>query len=170
MKEAGHFWCGLDTAAVAAGRARARRFIMVVPGGELPEYVRRAIFGEMTLEEKRAAVDKSTNNWWREYAARKNDEEEEHVADTLLYDERCHLPRMVPRPDVVVGHTASISSVSSAAPPVDAAPVEAAAPSGYLSFIESGFRTKVEHAAALRLLPSDFSAAEAAARAAYTVC
>lgn len=38
---------------------------------------------------------------WKEYAARKNDEEEEHVADTLLYDERCHLPRSAPRPDVV---------------------------------------------------------------------
>eukprot|EP00955_Chlamydomonas_euryale_P113563 366226-Chlamydomonas_euryale.AAC.22 len=40
-------------------------------------------------------------SWWKEYAARKNDEEEEHVADSLLYDERCHLPRMVPAPDVV---------------------------------------------------------------------
>lgn len=70
-------------------------------GGDIPENVRRAIYGEMSLEEKRAEVDKSTNNWWREYAARKNDEEEEHVADTLLYDERCHLPRTVPRPDVV---------------------------------------------------------------------
>lgn len=67
----------------------------------VPEYIRRAIYGEMTLEEKRAAVDKSTTNWWREYSARKNDEEEEHVADTLLYDERCHLPRTAPRPDVV---------------------------------------------------------------------
>jgi hypothetical protein len=69
--------------------------------GNIPEYIRRAIYGEMSMEEKRAAVDKSTTNWWREYAARKNDEEEEHVADTLLYDERCHLPRTVPRPDVV---------------------------------------------------------------------
>lgn len=33
--------------------------------------------------------------WWSEYASRKNDEEEEHVADSLLYDERCHLPRTV---------------------------------------------------------------------------
>jgi hypothetical protein len=39
--------------------------------------------------------------WWHEYAARKNDEEEEHVADSLLYDERCHLPRTTPRPDCV---------------------------------------------------------------------
>ncbi len=31
--------------------------------------------------------------WWSEYASRKNDEEQEHVADSLLYDERCHLPR-----------------------------------------------------------------------------
>jgi hypothetical protein len=36
--------------------------------------------------------------WWKEYAARKNDEEEEHVADSLLYDERCHLPRTTARP------------------------------------------------------------------------
>jgi hypothetical protein len=70
-------------------------------GGELPEHVRRVIYGELTLEEKRAALDAFTQNWWKEYAARKNDEEEEHVADTLLYDERCHLPRMAPRPDVV---------------------------------------------------------------------
>ena len=43
-----------------------------------------------------------SNSWWKEYAARKNDEEEEHVADSLLYDERCHLPRTVPPPDCVV--------------------------------------------------------------------
>ena len=92
----------------------------MVDGSELPEYIRRAIYGEMTLEEKRAAVDASTNNWWREYAARKNDEEEEHVADTLLYDERCHLPRTAPRPDVVppdVGtSTSSVSSSAVSAP------------------------------------------------------
>ena len=120
-------------------------------GGELPNYVRRAIYGEMTLEEKRAAVDKSTNNWWREYAARKNDEEEEHVADTLLYDERCHLPRTVPRPDVVVDDESS--SIT--------------APLGYLSFIESSFSTQVEYLNARKLLPAGFKAAEAAARAAY---
>mmetsp|Transcript_34045 Transcript_34045/g.56370 ORF Transcript_34045/g.56370 Transcript_34045/m.56370 type:complete len:108 (-) Transcript_34045:351-674(-) len=76
-------------------------------GGTVPDYIRRAIYGDMTLEEKRAAVDQSTRNWWREYASRKNDEEEEHVADTLLYDERCHLPRTVPRPDVVPTNPAS---------------------------------------------------------------
>ena len=67
----------------------------------LPEHVRRAIHGETTPEEKKAAYDESLRGWWKEYAARKNDEEEEHVADSLLYDERCHLPRMVKRPDVV---------------------------------------------------------------------
>lgn len=36
--------------------------------------------------------------WWQEYAGRKNDEEHEMVADSLLYDERCHLPRTTPRP------------------------------------------------------------------------
>ena len=101
----------------------------------LPDAVRRAIFGEQTLEEKRAACDKSMNNWWREYAARKNDEQEEHVADTLLYDERCHLPRMAPRPDVV--------------------------DSDYPSFIESGFCTRVDYAAN-KSSPSDFAAAESA--------
>ena len=64
---------------------------MEVRGGELPEYIRRAIYGELTLEEKRAAVDKSLNNWWSVYAVSQNDDK--HVADTLLYDERCHLPR-----------------------------------------------------------------------------
>ena len=31
----------------------------MVQGSELPEYVRRAIYGEMTLAEKRAAVNAS---------------------------------------------------------------------------------------------------------------
>ena len=44
----------------------------MVEGAELPDFVRRAIYGEITLEEKRAALDTSTRNWWREYAARKN--------------------------------------------------------------------------------------------------
>ena len=48
----------------------------------------------------------------KEYASRKNDEEEEHVADSLLYDERCHLPRTIPAPDVVVRERAG-----AAAPP-----------------------------------------------------
>ena len=130
----------------------------------LPEHVRRAIYGEMTPEEKRVACDKSMNNWWREYSARKNDEEEEHVADTLLYDERCHLPRMAPRPDVVVMSDVAGSAIPSAAPSIDAAPT---APfGGYLSFMESRFRTKVEYEAAIKLPPSEFAAAEAAARAA----
>ena len=97
---------------------------------ELPDFVHRMIYGEITLEEKRAALDTSTRNWWREYAARKNDEEEEHVADTLLYDERCHLPRMAPRPDVVVddafaGGGRGVSSSTSV--PVDAATVPSGA-------------------------------------------
>lgn len=67
----------------------------------LPQAVLDAIQGKQTPEEKRAQYDQSLGNWWGEYAARKNDEEEEHVADSLLYDERCHLPRSAPRPDVV---------------------------------------------------------------------
>lgn len=39
-------------------------------------------------------------SWWKEYAARKNDEDQEHVADSLLYDERCHLPRTTPPPEL----------------------------------------------------------------------
>lgn len=132
----------------------------MVDGNELPDYIRRAIYGEMSIEEKRAECDKSMNNWWREYAARKNDEEEEHVADTLLYDERCHLPRTVPRPDVVTDVVLNVSSSTSVAP-VDAASF------GSLSFIESGFRTRAEYMAARKRPPSDFAAAESAARAAY---
>jgi hypothetical protein len=135
-------------------------------GAELPDYIRRAIYGEMTLEEKRSAVDKSMNNWWKEYAARKNDEEEEHVADTLLYDERCHLPRTVPRPDVVVddvvgGGCVSSTSSTSAALPIVAAP----SGSSYPSFVDSGFCTRVAYLAALKLPPAEFAVAEAAARA-----
>jgi hypothetical protein len=60
-----------------------------------------AIYGKTDAAAKKQAYDKSLGSWWKEYAARKNDEEEEHVADSLLYDERCHLPRSAPRPDVV---------------------------------------------------------------------
>lgn len=60
-----------------------------------------AIYGKKSAEAKKSEYDASLGNWWKEYAARKNDEEEEHVADSLLYDERCHLPRMVAKPDVV---------------------------------------------------------------------
>lgn len=67
----------------------------------LPKAVLDAIHGKQTPEDKKAQYDKSLGHWWGEYAARKNDEEEEHVADSLLYDERCHLPRSAPRPDVV---------------------------------------------------------------------
>ncbi|PNH05889.1 hypothetical protein TSOC_007805 [Tetrabaena socialis] len=69
----------------------------------LPEHILRQIRGEMTPEEKEAQMDKSLSSWWKEYAARKNDEEHEHVADSLLYDERCHLPRTVPPPTLSTG-------------------------------------------------------------------
>ncbi|KAG2426472.1 hypothetical protein HXX76_011702 [Chlamydomonas incerta] len=69
----------------------------------LPDYVLRAIRGEMTEEEKHKEMDKSLSSWWKEYASRKNDEEEEHVADSLLYDERCHLPRTTPPPTLSDG-------------------------------------------------------------------
>ena len=84
------------------------------------------------------------------------------MADTLLYDERCHLPRSAPRPDVVkindvVSSSDMFTSTSNA--PVDDAP--------FCSFIESAFRTHVEYAAALKLPPAEFLAAEAEARAPY---
>jgi hypothetical protein len=63
--------------------------------------VMEAIYGDPDPDKKSATYDASLGNWWKEYASRKNDEEEEHVADSLLYDERCHLPRMAARPDVV---------------------------------------------------------------------
>jgi len=37
------------------------------------------------------------DRWWKDYSHRKNDEED-MVADSLLYDERCHLPRTTPGP------------------------------------------------------------------------
>jgi hypothetical protein len=37
-------------------------------------------------------------SWWKEYSHRKNHEEDDMVANTLLYDERCHLPRTTPGP------------------------------------------------------------------------
>ncbi|KAL6756585.1 hypothetical protein V8C86DRAFT_62036 [Haematococcus lacustris] len=58
----------------------------------------KIIRGEQSEEEKHNAYDASLHRWWKEYASRKNDEEEEHVADSLLYDERCHLPRTVKCP------------------------------------------------------------------------
>jgi len=66
----------------------------------LPESLLRLIRGEATVEEKREQYDGSLRRWWGEYAARKNDEEHEHVADSLMYDERLHLPRTTRRPDV----------------------------------------------------------------------
>jgi len=63
--------------------------------------VLEAIYGKHTKQRKIELYEKSLGHWWQEYATRKNDEEVEHVADSLLYDERCHLPRSAPRPDVV---------------------------------------------------------------------
>eukprot|EP00200_Dunaliella_tertiolecta_P001508 CAMPEP_0202348988 /NCGR_PEP_ID=MMETSP1126-20121109/6672_1 /ASSEMBLY_ACC=CAM_ASM_000457 /TAXON_ID=3047 /ORGANISM="Dunaliella tertiolecta, Strain CCMP1320" /LENGTH=90 /DNA_ID=CAMNT_0048940733 /DNA_START=114 /DNA_END=386 /DNA_ORIENTATION=+ len=67
-------------------------------GSALSPEMLRLIKGEVTEEEKAANYDSSLERWWTEYAARKNDEDQEHVADSLLYDERCHLPRTAPRP------------------------------------------------------------------------
>jgi len=67
----------------------------------LSDEMLRIIHGEVAENEKQKVYDSSLQSWWKEYAARKNDEEEEHVADSLLYDERCHLPRTIPPPACV---------------------------------------------------------------------
>eukprot|EP01026_Neomeris_dumetosa_P051346 TRINITY_DN4516_c0_g1_i1.p4 TRINITY_DN4516_c0_g1~~TRINITY_DN4516_c0_g1_i1.p4 ORF type:complete len:103 (-),score=18.48 TRINITY_DN4516_c0_g1_i1:427-690(-) len=64
---------------------------------QCPSAVLEAIYGKEVNKKKN--YDKSLQRWWKEYAARKNDEEEEHVADSLMYDERCSLPRTVTRPE-----------------------------------------------------------------------
>jgi len=42
-------------------------------------------------------LSRTPNSWWHEYTERKNDEGD-MVADSLLYDERCHLPRTAAGP------------------------------------------------------------------------
>mmetsp|Transcript_30019 Transcript_30019/g.54895 ORF Transcript_30019/g.54895 Transcript_30019/m.54895 type:complete len:92 (+) Transcript_30019:91-366(+) len=67
----------------------------------LPDHILRMINGEVSPEDKKEMYNNSLHNWWMEYSARKNNEEEEHVSDSLLYDERCHLPRTVAPPACV---------------------------------------------------------------------
>lgn len=56
--------------------------------------------------------------WWRDYSHRKNDEED-MVADSLLYDERCHLPRTTagpkqqPEPEVAAAAAAAANKAAS---------------------------------------------------------
>lgn len=63
--------------------------------------IMEAIYGKKDEATKLKEYNESLGSWWNEYAHRKNDEDEEHVADSLLYDERCHLPRTSARPDVL---------------------------------------------------------------------
>lgn len=53
--------------------------------------------------------------WWKDYSHRKNDEED-MVADSLLYDERCHLPRTTAgpkqQPEPEVSSTAAAAAVA----------------------------------------------------------
>jgi hypothetical protein len=62
--------------------------------------------------------------WWKDYSHRKNDEED-MVADSLLYDERCHLPRTTagprpqPEPEVTAAAAAAKQPQSQAAAGVD---------------------------------------------------
>lgn len=85
------------------------------PPSLLPESVLRLVRGEATGEEKAAHYDSSLRRWWGEYAARKNDEEHEHVADSLMYDERLHLPRTTRRPDVCDGEGKREAAAAAAA-------------------------------------------------------
>lgn len=63
-------------------------------GDMLPDYVRRAIYGEMSLAEKRAEVDRSMSNFWRESYILRRDDWHKKCEDeaALLYNECSHLP------------------------------------------------------------------------------
>eukprot|EP00882_Tetradesmus_deserticola_P009160 GHRQ01009662.1.p3 GENE.GHRQ01009662.1~~GHRQ01009662.1.p3 ORF type:complete len:105 (+),score=36.87 GHRQ01009662.1:208-522(+) len=63
----------------------------------LSEEMLRIIHGHGDQSDKREKYQESLHSWWKHYSARKNDEED-MVADSLLYDERCHLPRTTPGP------------------------------------------------------------------------
>lgn len=56
-----------------------------------------ATHGQTGFAGARRGAPPSFCSWWAEYSHRKNDEED-MVADSLLYDERCHLPRTAPGP------------------------------------------------------------------------
>ncbi|GBF88335.1 hypothetical protein Rsub_01047 [Raphidocelis subcapitata] len=87
-----------QAAAAAAGAAAPPAAPAQQAGGSgLSEAMRRAIHGEVTPQEKDAQLKGSLQRWWKEYAGRKN-EEEDMVADSLMYDERCHLPRTTAGP------------------------------------------------------------------------
>eukprot|EP00879_Flechtneria_rotunda_P003110 GHRR01003331.1.p5 GENE.GHRR01003331.1~~GHRR01003331.1.p5 ORF type:complete len:106 (+),score=46.68 GHRR01003331.1:183-500(+) len=68
---------------------------MAKPG--LSEEMLKVIHGHVDHEEKKDSYQGSLQKWWKNYSHRKNDEED-MVADSLLYDERCHLPRTTPGP------------------------------------------------------------------------
>ncbi|KAF6263103.1 hypothetical protein COO60DRAFT_1491788 [Scenedesmus sp. NREL 46B-D3] len=63
----------------------------------LSEEMLKIIHGHGDQGEKKEQYQESLQRWWKNYSARKNDEED-MVADSLLYDERCHLPRTTPGP------------------------------------------------------------------------
>ena len=52
---------------------KARQHFAMAQSNVLPDYIRRAIYGDLTIDEKRRAVDASINNWWQEYYYRKHD-------------------------------------------------------------------------------------------------
>jgi hypothetical protein len=56
--------------------------------------------------------------WWKDYSHRKNDEDD-MVADSLLYDERCHLPRTTagpkPQPEPEIAVAAAAAAVEATA-------------------------------------------------------
>ncbi|MEW5320348.1 MAG: hypothetical protein WDW38_011426 [Sanguina aurantia] len=94
----------------------------------VPDYIMRAIYGKVSAQEKIEAYDNNLHSWWTEYAARKNDEEQEHVADSLLYDERCHLPRTIQAPSVMAAARAAEQAAAAAIAAASSAPTATVAP------------------------------------------
>lgn len=82
----------------------------------LSEEMLKIIHGDTSVS-KEEQYNASLQRWWHQYASRKNDEEEEHVADSLLYDERCHLPRTTPKPEFTAPETAPKEEAKPAAAP-----------------------------------------------------
>ena len=58
--------------------------------------------------------------WWATYAERKDDEGED-LADSLMYGDKCHLPRTAPAPAQVAAAKAAAASGQAAAASLKAA-------------------------------------------------
>ena len=78
---------------------------------------------EHSLLTTRSCAGTACCRWWKNYSHRKNDEDD-MVADSLLYDERCHLPRTTPGPKPVPEPEVGAAAKGAPKPP---APVAGAA-------------------------------------------